>query len=46
MGVLFVILAVVLIVGSALILLRNAKGSKVPDSVEPKPYEVDETDSW
>ncbi len=46
MGVLFVILAVVLIVGSALILLRNAKSSKVPDSVEPTPYEDDETDSW
>ncbi len=46
MGVLFAILAVVLIVGSALILLRNAKSTKVPDSVRPKPYEDDETNNW
>jgi uncharacterized protein YxeA len=46
MGILFVILAVVLIVGSALILLRNAKFSKVPDTVKPKPYEEDEADHW
>jgi len=46
MGIFFAILAIVLIIGSALILLRNAKSSKVPDTVKPKPYEEDETDHW
>jgi len=40
---LFIVLAVVLIIGSALILLRTAKTPKIPDSVKAQPYE-DEDD--
>jgi NADH:ubiquinone oxidoreductase subunit 3 (subunit A) len=42
---LFIVLAVVLIIGTALILLRTAKTPKIPDSVKVQPYE-DEDDGW
>lgn len=45
MAVLFIFLAVVLIIGSALILLRTAKQPKLPDSVKVQPYQDDE-DGW
>jgi hypothetical protein len=40
---LFIALAVVLIIGSALILLRTAKIPKIPDNVKAQPYD-DEDD--
>ena len=36
---LFIALAILLIIGNALILLRTAKTPKIPDRVKPRPYE-------
>lgn len=41
---LFVLFAVIMIIGSALILLRTAKIPKIPDSVKPQPYNNKEDD--
>ncbi|MEN8259404.1 MAG: hypothetical protein ABFS02_02255 [Pseudomonadota bacterium] len=43
--VLFILIAVVLIGGSAMVLLRTAKKPKIPDSVKPKPYDKDSDSS-
>lgn len=40
----FSIIALLVIVGNALLLLRTARKPKVPDSVTPKPYRDDEDD--
>ncbi len=45
MWLLFTILAVVVIVGNALILWRTAKMPKLPGSVKPKPYKDDDDHS-
>ncbi|MGR9114486.1 MAG: hypothetical protein ACU85E_01875 [Gammaproteobacteria bacterium] len=46
MAVLFILLAVILIIGSALILLRTAKKPRLPGSVKAKPYQDDEDSGW
>lgn len=43
---LFIFLAFVLIIGSALILLRTAKKPKLSNSVKAKPYQDDEDSGW
>ena len=42
----FAVLALVLVVGSALVLLRTARQPKVPPSVKSKPYRDDEASGW
>jgi hypothetical protein len=43
----FVLLAVILIIGSALILLKTATIPKIPGSVKSQPYsDDDEDDDW
>ena len=39
------IIALLFVLGSALLLLRSAKVSKIPDTVKPKPYD-DDTSGW
>lgn len=46
MAVLFIFLSVVLIIGSALILLGTAKKPKLPGSVKAQPYQDDEGSGW
>ncbi|MGR9046883.1 MAG: hypothetical protein ACU83N_16500 [Gammaproteobacteria bacterium] len=46
MALLFIFLSVVLIIGSALILLRTAKKPRLPDSVKSQPYQDDEGSGW
>jgi hypothetical protein len=43
---LLLIVAVVVIVGSALILLRTARKPKLPGSIKPKPYGDDDEGGW
>jgi len=40
------IVAVLFVLGSALILLRSAKIPKIPDNVKPQPYNDDNSDDW
>ena len=40
------IVAVLFVLGSALILLRSAKMPKIPDSVKSQPYDEDKSDDW
>jgi len=40
------IVAVLFVLGSALILLRSAKTPKIPDNVKPQPYKDDNSDDW
>jgi len=40
------IVAVLFVLGSALILLRSAKTPKIPDNVKPQPYNDDNSDDW
>lgn len=42
----FIFLAVILIIGSALILLKTAKSPKVPDSVKSRPYRDNDESGW
>ncbi len=42
----FILLAVVLIVGNALILLRTARSGKLPKNIKAKPYEDDDEAGW
>ena len=42
----FILLAVVLIIGSALILLRTARSGKLPKNIKAKPYEDDDESGW
>lgn len=41
---LFILLAVILIGGSAMVLLRTAKKPRIPGSVKPQPYDNDKDD--
>ncbi|MDD1614425.1 MAG: hypothetical protein LUP98_07195 [Methylococcaceae bacterium] len=40
------IVAVLFVLGSALILLRSAKIPKIPDDVKSQPYDEDNSDDW
>jgi len=46
MWIIVFIVALLFVLGSALILLRSAKIPKVPDNVKAQPYEKDEDDDW
>jgi hypothetical protein len=46
MWIIVFIVALLFVLGSALILLRSANSPKVPDNVKPKPYDQDEEDDW
>ena len=40
------IVAVLFVLGSALILLRSAKTPKIPDNVKSQPYDEDNSNEW
>jgi len=44
MWIILFILALVFVLGSALILLRSAKKPKIPDHLEAQPYQDDDND--
>lgn len=46
MWIVFVLLALILIVGGLLILLRTAGIPKLPKNFKPKPYDDDEDEDW
>ena len=46
MWVLLFIVALLFVLGSALILLRSAKTPKIPDGVKSQPYDEDNPDDW
>ena len=46
MWLVFFIVAVLFVLGNALILLRNAKQSDVPDNVKSQPYDPDDSSGW
>ena len=46
MWIVLFILAVLFVLGSALILLRPAKIPKIPDNVKSQPYDEDKSDDW
>jgi hypothetical protein len=39
-------MALLFVLGSALILLRSAKMPKIPDNVKSQPYDEDKSDDW
>ena len=41
-----IFLALIVIVGNALLLLRTANKPKIPDSVKPHPYEDEDDSGW
>jgi hypothetical protein len=46
MWIVLFIVAVLFVLGSALILLRSAKMPKIPDNVKSQPYDEDNSDDW
>ena len=46
MWIVLFIVAVLFVLGGALILLRSAKIPKIPDHVKPQPYNDDNSDDW
>jgi len=46
MWIVLFIVAVLFVLGSALILLRSAKIRKIPDDVKSQPYDEDNSDDW
>jgi hypothetical protein len=46
MWVLLFIVALLFVLGSALILFRSAKTPKIPDGVKSQPYDEDKSDDW
>ena len=46
MWILLFIVAVMFVLGSALILLRSAKIPKIPNNVKSQPYDEDNSDDW
>jgi hypothetical protein len=46
MWIVLFILAVLFVLGSALILLRSAKIPKIPENVKSQPYDEDNSDDW
>jgi len=45
MWIVLFIVAIMFVLGSALLLLRSAKLPKIPDTVKPQPYEADDN-NW
>jgi hypothetical protein len=46
MWIVLFIVAVLFVIGSALMLLRSAKIPKIPDNVKSQPYDEDKSDDW
>jgi len=46
MWVLLFVVALLFVLGGALILLRSAKMPKIPDTVKSQPYDEDDSDHW
>ncbi|MDD5321391.1 MAG: hypothetical protein PHD43_12400 [Methylococcales bacterium] len=46
MWIVLFIVAVLFVLGSALILLRSAKTPKIPDNAKAQPYNDDNSDNW
>jgi hypothetical protein len=46
MWIVLFIVAVLFVLGSALILLRSAKIPKIPDNVKSQPHNNDNSDDW
>jgi hypothetical protein len=46
MWIVLFIVALLFVLGSALILLRSAKMPKIPDNVKSQPYDEDKPDDW
>ncbi|WP_333873239.1 hypothetical protein [Methylobacter sp.] len=46
MWIIVFIVALLFVLGGALILLRSVNSPKVPDNVKAQPYEKDEDDDW
>jgi hypothetical protein len=46
MWIVLFIVALLFVLGSALLLLRSAKIPKIPDKVKPQPYRNDEDGGW
>lgn len=46
MWIVLFIVAVLFVLGSALILLRTAKTPKIPDHVKSQPYDENNSDAW
>ena len=46
MGIVLFIVALLFVLGGALILLRSANTPKIPDNVKAQPYEEDNSDDW
>jgi len=46
MWIVLFIVAVLFVLGSALILLRSAKTPKIPDNVKSQPYDEDNSNDW
>lgn len=43
MWLVFFIVAILFVLGNALLLLRSAKAPKLPDSIKPQPYDQDDS---
>ena len=46
MWIVLFIVALLFVLGSALILLRSAKMPKIPDHVKSQPYDEDNSEGW
>ncbi|MGJ0485644.1 MAG: hypothetical protein ACR65R_14115 [Methylomicrobium sp.] len=46
MWIILFIIALLFVLGSALLLLRSAKIPKIPDHVKSQPYQNDEDEGW
>ena len=46
MWIVLFIVALLFVLGGALILLRSAKMPKIPDNVRSQPYDDDNSDNW
>jgi hypothetical protein len=46
MWIVLFIVALLFVLGSALILLISAKMPKIPDNVKSQPYDEDKSDDW
>jgi hypothetical protein len=46
MWIVLFIVALLFVLGSALILLKTAKMPKIPDNVKSQPYGEDKSDDW
>ena len=46
MWIVLFIVALLFVLGSALMLLRSAKIPKIPDNVKSQPYDKEDSDDW